>query len=103
MSALTPYASTALGAGVACLSLGATRRIDTGWKAFGLALCALAFSAAPAHADQSVDAADNAKIDCTLSRGALTRIALHHHDSSETGRLGKGCALKCRFWWSQEL
>src|SRR3546814_4031128 len=76
MSALTPYASTALGAGVACLSLGATRRIDTGWKAFGLALCALAFSAAPAHADQYVEAADNAKIDCTLSRGDLTRIAL---------------------------
>ena len=75
MSALTPYASTALGAGVACLSLGATRRIDTGWKAFGLALCALAFSAAPARADQFVEAADNAKIDCTLSRGELKRQA----------------------------
>src|SRR3546814_12790526 len=55
MSALTPYASTALGAGVACLSLGATRRIDTGWKAFGLVICALASSAAPAHADPHVD------------------------------------------------
>src|SRR3546814_1747028 len=76
MSALTPYASTALGAGVACLSLGATRRIDTGWKAFGLALCALAFRAAPAHADQYVEAADHAKIDCTPSRGDLTRLAL---------------------------
>src|SRR3546814_14006817 len=77
MSALTPYASTALGAGVACLSLGATRRIDTGWKAFGLALCAIAFSAAPAHADQYVEAADNAKIGCTLARGDLPRIPPH--------------------------
>src|SRR3546814_15262017 len=83
MSALTPYASTALGAGVACLSLGATRRIDTGWKAFGLALCALAFSAAPAHADPYVEAADNAKLDCTLSSGALTRIALIHIGRAE--------------------
>ena len=58
MSALTPCASSALGAGVACLSLGATRRIDTGWKALGIALCALAFSVAPARADQFVEAAD---------------------------------------------
>src|SRR3546814_19469865 len=86
MSALTPYASTELGAGVACMSLGATRRIDTGWKAFGIALCALAFSAAPAPADQYVEAAAHAKIDCTPSRGQLTRIphidARHAHVST---------------------
>jgi len=35
-----------------------------------------AFSASPAFADQFVEAADNAKIDCVLSRGELTRIAL---------------------------
>lgn len=74
MSYLTP--STALGAGLACLGLGAARHVDTGFKALGAALCALAFSASPALADQFVEAADNAKIDCTLSRGELTRIAL---------------------------
>lgn len=74
MSYLTP--STALGAGLACFGLGAARHFDTGFKALGAALCALAFSASPALADQFVEAADNAKIDCTLSRGELTRIAL---------------------------
>ncbi|WP_283420064.1 type-F conjugative transfer system secretin TraK [Sphingopyxis sp. Geo48] len=44
--------------------------------ALGAALCALAFSVSPAFADQFVEAADNAKIDCVLSRGELTRIAL---------------------------
>ena len=44
--------------------------------ALGAALCVLAFSASPAFADQFVEAADNAKIDCVLSRGELTRIAL---------------------------
>lgn len=44
--------------------------------ALGAALCALALSASPAFADQFVEAADNAKIDCVLSRGELTRIAL---------------------------
>ena len=74
MSYLTP--TTALGAGLACFGLGVTRRVDTGFKALGAALCALAFSASPAFADQFVEAADNAKIDCVLSRGELTRIAL---------------------------
>jgi conjugal transfer pilus assembly protein TraK len=56
--------------------LAPPRRVDTGFKALGAALCALAFSASPALADQFVEAADNAKIDCVLSRGELTRIAL---------------------------
>lgn len=74
MSYLTP--TTALGAGLACFGIGVTRRVDTGFKALGAALCALAFSASPAFADQFVEAADNAKIDCVLSRSELTRIAL---------------------------
>ncbi|MDE2621519.1 MAG: type-F conjugative transfer system secretin TraK [Sphingomonadales bacterium] len=75
-SSLTPCLSPALGAGLACFGLGAARRIDPGFKAFGAALCVLAFTASPAFADQFVEAADNAKIDCVLSRGELTRIAL---------------------------
>jgi conjugal transfer pilus assembly protein TraK len=38
--------------------------------------CAPLRSALPGLADQFVEAADNAKIDCVLSRGELTRIAL---------------------------
>ncbi|WP_298166624.1 type-F conjugative transfer system secretin TraK [Novosphingobium sp.] len=76
MSATIPLASPALGAGVFCLGLGASRRIDTGWKALSLALFAYACTASPAFADQFVEAADNAKIDCVLSRSELTRIAL---------------------------
>ena len=68
--------SPALGAGRACFGLAAPRRIDPGVKALGAALCVLAFSANPAQADQFVEAADNARIDCVLSRGELTRIAL---------------------------
>lgn len=75
-SSLTPCLSPALSAGLACFGLGAARRIDPGFKAFGAALCVLAFTASPAFADQFVEAADNAKIDCVLSRGELTRIAL---------------------------
>jgi conjugal transfer pilus assembly protein TraK len=76
LSPLTPSLSPALGAGLACFGLGATRRIDTGFKLFGAALCVLALAPSPALADQFVEAADNAKIDCVLSRGELTRIAL---------------------------
>lgn len=76
LSSLTPSLSPVLGAGFVCFGLGASRRIDTGLKMFGAALCALAFTASPALADQFVEAADNAKIDCVLSRGELTRIAL---------------------------
>ena len=54
MSYLTP--TTALGAGLACFGLGVTRRVDTGFRALGVALCALAFSASPAFADQFVEA-----------------------------------------------
>ena len=88
MSYLTP--TTALGAGLTCFGLGVTRRVDTGFKALGAALCALAFSASPAFADQFVEAADNAKIDCVLSRGELTRATAASSGPCSRRRLAEG-------------
>ena len=90
MPALTPHVSSALGASVACLTLGAARRSGTGWKAMGFALCAFAICTAPARADQFVEAADNAKIDCTLSRGELTRIALIDDGFANVSKIASG-------------
>lgn len=42
MRYLTP--ATALGAGLACFGLVVTRRVDTGFKALGAALCAFALT-----------------------------------------------------------
>ena len=72
----TISAAALAGTGLAGIGLGAARRIDCGLKPLGLALVALALTASPARADQFVEAADNAQIDCVLSRGQLTRIAL---------------------------
>lgn len=76
LNSLTPSLSPAPGSNFACFGFGAPRRIDTGFKMLGAVLCALAFTVSPALADQFVEAADNARIDCVLSRGELTRIAL---------------------------
>ena len=53
-----------------------TRRPDPGLKLTGLAVLAFALAPVPAYADQFVEAADNATIDCDAARGELTRSRL---------------------------
>tara|TARA_R110002033_G_scaffold162050_1_gene198676 strand:- start:2441 stop:3265 length:825 start_codon:yes stop_codon:yes gene_type:complete len=81
-----------LGSGMASISWGVTRLPDTGFKTLGAALliAALSLSASPALADQFVEAADNAKIDCTLSRDELTRIALVGDEFSSVSKIASG-------------
>src|SRR3546814_14824340 len=95
----------------------------------GLAVLAFALTPVPAHADQFVEAADNATIDCELARGELTRIApiddgfanvskiasgFPYNDfqvthepvrgdiyiSSDERRVGQACVSTCRSRWS---
>src|SRR3546814_15161516 len=72
----SPLAAALAGTGLACFACRATRRPDPGLKMTGLAVLAFALTPVPAHADQFVEAADNATIHCELARGQLTRIAL---------------------------
>ena len=78
--------------GMASISWGVTRFPDTGFKTLGAALlvAGLSLSASPALADQFVEAADNAKIDCTLSRDELTRIALVGDEFSSVSKIASG-------------
>ncbi len=46
--------------------------------------------ASPAHADQFVEAADGATIDCVLARGALTRIALIKDGFANVSKMASG-------------
>tara|TARA_R100001244_G_scaffold20643_2_gene21367 strand:- start:43631 stop:44449 length:819 start_codon:yes stop_codon:yes gene_type:complete len=80
------------GTGLASLSWGATRLPDTGFKALGTALLvtAAALTASPALADQFVEAADGARVDCTLSRDELTRIALVGDEFSSVSKIATG-------------
>lgn len=55
-----------------------------------LAVLGLALSAAPAHADQFVEAADNATIACELARGELTRIALVGDGFANVSKIASG-------------
>lgn len=81
-------------AGVTLFATGTTRRPDPGLKPSGLAaLCsalALALTPGPAHADQFVEAADGAAIDCVLARGALTRIALVEDGFANVSKMASG-------------
>lgn len=90
----TPVASAVAAAGVALFSLGATRHPDPGLKVTGVAALgcalALALAASPAHADQFVEAADGATIDCQLARGALTRIALVEDGFANVSKIASG-------------
>src|SRR3546814_18298246 len=105
-SLTSPLART----GFACFAGLATRGPDRGLKMTGLAVLAFALTPVPAHADQFVEAADNATIDCELARGELTRIALIDDgfanvskiaSISEERRVGKECVSTCRSRWSQ--
>lgn len=91
-SILTFLPACLFGGGIASISWGATRLPDTGFKTIGatLLITALSLSASPALADQFVEAADNAKIDCTLSRDELTRIALVGDEFSSVSKMASG-------------
>lgn len=66
------------GAGVTMVAQGSLRRHDVSlrWLGYGLMLAAGVLAARPALADQYKMAADNARVDCTVSRHELTRISL---------------------------
>lgn len=56
---------------------------------FALAIATVAYPS-PAHADQFVEAADGAAIDCVLARGALTRIALVNDGFANVSKMASG-------------
>jgi len=86
----SPLAAALAGAGLGCFALGAARVPDTGFKLIGASLLALALTATAARADQFVEAADNARIDCVLSRGELTRIALIDDGFANVSKIASG-------------
>jgi len=86
----SPLAAALAGTGLACFAIGATRRPDPGLKLTGLAVLAFALAPVPAHADQFVEAADNATIDCELARGELTRIALIDDGFANVSKIASG-------------
>ena len=55
-----------------------------------LVALALGLAAVPAHADQFVEAADNATIACELARGELTRIALVGDGFANVSKIASG-------------
>jgi conjugal transfer pilus assembly protein TraK len=57
--------------------------------AVALAAASCAFATA-AHADQFVEAADGAAVDCVLARGALTRIALVNDGFANVSKMASG-------------
>ena len=67
----SPLAAALAGTGIACFAIGATRRPDPGLKLTGLAALAFALAPVPAHADQFVEAADNASPMSRRSRAAF--------------------------------
>ncbi|UAB78942.1 type-F conjugative transfer system secretin TraK [Erythrobacter sp. SCSIO 43205] len=67
----------------------ATRSLPTGLTSVLLATASL-IPASPAHADQIVEAADGASIDCVLARGALTRIALIQDGFANVSKMASG-------------
>lgn len=80
------------GSGMASFSWGAARKPDTGFKTLGTALlvAAATLTATPALADQFIEAADGARIDCRLSRDELTRIALVGDEFSSVSKIASG-------------
>ncbi len=86
----SPFAAALAGTGLACFAIGVTRRPDPGLKLTGLAVLAFALAPVPAHADQFVEAADNATVDCELARGELTRIALIDDGFANVSKIASG-------------
>lgn len=67
----------------------ATRSLPTAFTSVLLATASF-IHASPAHADQFVEAADGASIDCVLARGALTRIALIKDGFANVSKMASG-------------
>lgn len=86
----SPIAAMLAGTGLACFSLGAARWPDLGFKFTGLALFVFALAPVPAHADQFIEANDNATIECELARGELTRIALINDGFANVSKITSG-------------
>ncbi|UBS31794.1 type-F conjugative transfer system secretin TraK [Altererythrobacter sp. N1] len=66
-----------------------SRPFPAALTSFALAIATAAY-ASPAHADQFVEAADGAAIDCVLARGALTRIALIEDGFANVSKMASG-------------
>ncbi len=66
-----------------------TRSLPTALTSVLLAAASL-IQASPAQADQFVEAADGATIDCVLARGALTRIALIKDGFANVSKMASG-------------
>ena len=65
------------------------RPLPAALTAAALAAASCAFATA-AHADQFVEAADGAAIDCVLARGALTRVALVNDGFANVSKMASG-------------
>lgn len=85
-----PLSAILVASGLTLFSFGATRRPDPGLKMTGLIALGLALVPSPAQADEFVEAADGATIDCTLARGALTRIALVEDGFANVSKMASG-------------
>ena len=66
-----------------------SRPLPAALTSVALAIATAAY-ASPAHADQFVEAADGAAIDCVLARGALTRIALIEDGFGNVSKMASG-------------
>ncbi len=86
----SPFCTALAASGLALANHGTTRRSDPGYCLTGFGLLALALAPVPAQADQFVEAADNATIDCELSRGELTRIALIDDGFANVSKIASG-------------
>lgn len=86
----SPFAPALAASGLALDNRGASKLTGPGYRRTWLALLALALAPVPAQADQFVEAADNATIDCELSRGELTRIALIDDGFANVSKIASG-------------
>jgi conjugal transfer pilus assembly protein TraK len=80
------------GTGACSLSCAYARRYDVvlRWIGYGLIGAAVALSSRPALADQYKIAADNARVDCTVSRHELTRISLVGDQIAAVSKVSSG-------------
>ena len=80
------------GAGATFVAQGSIRRHDfhIRWLGYGLMAAAAVLTARPALADQYKMAADNARVDCTVSRHELTRISLIGDQIAAVSKVSSG-------------
>ena len=80
------------GCGLACGAMLCTRYLDLGARSIGAGLVAVSLFAlaAPAYADQTVMASDNARVDCIASSRDLTRISLVGDEIASVSKLQTG-------------